>query len=167
MDRANELVLHGAGDHEFVSAFFGLIDGGTGHMAYSLAGHPSPMLVRGGSGEVTPLPSDGAVLGAAGGMRYENRGVVLDPGDMLVMYTDGLIEARSPRGETFGTDRLLRAMAASADEPAASVPESLFLSAFSFAEGHLADDVAIVALRHTGAGDGFNQGRLELDSAVA
>lgn len=167
MDRANELVLHGAGNDEFVSAFFGLIDGGTGHMAYSLAGHPPPVLVRGTTGEATPLPTDGAVLGAAGGMRYENRGLVLDPGDLLVMYTDGLIEARSPRGETYGSERLLRAVTASADEPAVSLPESLFLSAFSFAEGHLSDDVAIVALRRTGSVDGFDQGRLELEMSVA
>lgn len=167
MDRANELVLHGSNDNEFVSAFFGLIDGGTGHMAYSLAGHPPPMLVRGTSGEVVPLPTDGAVLGALAGMRYENRSLTLDPGDLLVMYTDGLIDARSPKGEIWGTDRLLHAVASSAGEPAASIPESLFLSAFSFAEGRLADDIAIVALRRTEAVDGSGQGRLELESAVA
>jgi serine phosphatase RsbU (regulator of sigma subunit) len=167
MERANELVLHGAADNEFVSAFFGLIDGTTGHMAYSLAGHPAPVLVRAATGEVAPLPSDSGVLGAMGGMRYENRALTLDVGDMLVMYTDGLIEARSPAGEQWGPERLLRAVAASAAEPASSVPESLFLSAFSFAEGRLADDIAIVALRRTGAVGGFDQGRLELDAAVA
>lgn len=167
MDRANELVLHGANDNEFVSAFFGLIDGNTGHMAYSLAGHPPPVLVRESTGEIVPLPIDGAVLGASTGMRYENREVMLDPGDLLVMYTDGLVDARSPRGEIWGTDRLLRAVAATRDEPAESIPESLFLSAFSFSEGRLADDIAIVTLRRTAAVDGTAQGRLELEAAVA
>ncbi|PKQ19219.1 MAG: hypothetical protein CVT66_11290, partial [Actinobacteria bacterium HGW-Actinobacteria-6] len=64
------------------------------------------------------------------------------------------------------TERLLESVAMCAAEPAEEVPESLFLSAFSFADGHLDDDVAIMALRRTGAGpDGTVQGRLELACA--
>ncbi len=166
MDHANDLVLRGAAPHEFVSAFFGLIDGTTGHMAYSLAGHPPPVIVR-ADGVPVLLPDDGGVLGALGGMRYENHDAHLDVGDLLVMYTDGLVEARSPRGESFGTDRLLRACAEAAGESASTVPESLFMSAFGFSEGRLADDIAIVALRRTEAAGGYDQGRLELESAVA
>jgi serine phosphatase RsbU (regulator of sigma subunit) len=166
MDRANELVLHGAAPHEFVSAFFGLVDASSGHMAYSMAGHPPPVLLRAGA-EPVLLQADGSVLGAGGGLRYENHGTVLDIGDMLVLYTDGLTEARSARGEVYGTERLLAAVAASAAESADRVPETLFLSAFGHAEGRLADDIAIVALRRTGSADGSEQGRLELESAVA
>ena len=165
MDRANELVLHGAAAHEFVSAFFGLVDGHSGHMAYSMAGHPPPVLLRAGS-EPVLLQADGAVLGASGGRRYENRGTVLDIGDLLVLYTDGLIEARSPAGVAFGADRLLSAIAEVGHESAERVPESLFLSAFGHAEGRLRDDVAIVALRRTEPTGGFDQGRLQLESAA-
>jgi len=85
-------------------------------------------------------------------MRYQIHEAAFDVGDLLVMYTDGLTEARSPSGEVFGTQRLLDAVATCADEPAENLPESLFLSAFSFCEGRLADDVAIVALRRGWSG---------------
>jgi sigma-B regulation protein RsbU (phosphoserine phosphatase) len=166
LDRANELVIHGAEAHEFVSAFYGLIDGTTGHMAYSLAGHPPPVIVR-ANGVPVLLPDDGGVLGVSGGMRYENHDARLDIGDLLVMYTDGLVDARSPRGDTFGVDRLLHACAKIADESAETVPESLFMSAFGFSEGRLADDIAIVALRRSEPTGGYDQGRLALEPAVA
>ncbi len=166
MDRANELVLHGAESNEFVSAFYALIDSATGHMSYSLAGHPPPVILR-ANGVPSLLPDDGGVLGVMGAMRYENHDAHLDVGDLLVMYTDGLVDARSPRGEMFGADRLLHACAQVAGESAATVPESLFMSAFSFAEGRLADDIAIVALRRTEATVDYDQGRLELEPAVA
>lgn len=165
MDRANELVLHGAEPHEFVSAFYGLIDSATGGMAYSLAGHPPPVILR-ADGAPVLLPDDGGVLGALGDMRYANHETQLDIGDTLVMYTDGLLEARSPGGDVFGIERLLEACASAAAEPARTLPETLFMSAFGFAEGRLADDVAIVALRRCGSPDG-GQGRLDLEPAVA
>lgn len=159
MRQANELVMHGAEPHEFVSAFFGLVDSASGRMAYSLAGHPPPVIVR-ADGKTTFLTEDGGVLGVTGGMHYENHETRLDVGDLLVLYTDGLIESRSPTGEEYGRDRLLRACAAAAEQPANDVPESLFLSAFSFSEGRLADDVAVVALRRTEPLHGDAQGLL-------
>jgi serine phosphatase RsbU (regulator of sigma subunit) len=166
ISRANELVLRGAEPHEFVSAFFGTIDAVSGHMAYSLAGHPPAIVARAGEAPAL-LAQDGTVLGAAGRAEYGDHETTLDIGDLLVLYTDGLLEARSPSGESFGTDRLLRAVHEHADESAEQIPESLFLTAFSFADGHLADDMAIVALRRTSAPGGIEQPRLDLDAAVA
>lgn len=165
MDRANELVLHGAEAHEFVSAFFGVIDTVTGEMVYSMAGHPPPVLVR-SNGLPELLPDDGGVLGADRSMAFEDHRAMLEQGDMLVLYTDGLIEARSPRGEVFGMERLLHACARLAFEPADSVPEALFLSAFSFSEGHPVDDIAIVALRRGEPADAADKVPLELAEAV-
>ncbi|MBN2405576.1 MAG: SpoIIE family protein phosphatase, partial [Coriobacteriia bacterium] len=105
--------------------------------------------------------------GLSGGrcQQYNTGETVLDVGDLLVLYTGGLTQTRDRHGEIFGMDRLLSAVHKCADEPADVVPESLFLSAFSFAGGHLQDDIAIVALRRTGAYDGGTQGRLELSLA--
>ncbi|MHB1322927.1 MAG: SpoIIE family protein phosphatase [Coriobacteriia bacterium] len=166
MSRANELVMHGAEPHEFVSAFFGLVDSPSGRVAYSLAGHPPPVVVR-ADGEAAFLPEDGGVLGVTAGMSYGNREMLLDVGDLLVLYTDGLTDARTPRGEEYGRERLLRACVSAAGQSAVEVPEALFLSAFSFSEGHLADDVAIVALRRTEALSGSEQGSLEFEAAIA
>ncbi len=163
MRHANDLVLHGGAPNEFVSAFFGVIDGASGHMAYSVAGHPAPILLR--DGVPTQIPADGGVLGAERAMRYDNHEAVLEVGDTLVMFTDGLIEARSRSGECFGVERLMAMIGEAADEPVTTLPETLFLSAFGFADGRMADDVAIVALRRESATGASDQGRLELSVA--
>jgi serine phosphatase RsbU (regulator of sigma subunit) len=60
---------------------------------WSRAGHPPPLLVRAGSTVIPPMP-DGILLGALGQARYEEQTLRLEPGDTLLMYTDGLIERR-------------------------------------------------------------------------
>jgi GAF domain-containing protein len=74
-----------------------------GEVRVYLAGHPHPMLIR--DGEATPVGNPGPLLGVADGPEWEGVAVTLDPGDQLVLYTDGVIEARRPGGERFGTDR--------------------------------------------------------------
>lgn len=166
MSRANDLVVHGAEPHEFVSAFFGLIDPVDGQMSYSVAGHPPPVLHRTGAQPVL-LTQDGTVLGASPAGGYENHQTMLAEGDLLVLYTDGLIEARSPQGELFGSDRLLETVQKHSAQSAEKLPEALFMSAFSFAEGRLADDIAIVTLRRQAGASHVDQGRLDLGVAVA
>lgn len=166
MGRANDLVIHGAESHEFVSAFFGVIDPADGRMSFSVAGHPPPVLHRAGEAPVL-LPQDGTVLGAASGVGYANHQAVIGAGDLLVLYTDGLIEARSPSGEAFGNERLLATLSEHATESARELPEALFMSAFSFSGGHLADDIAIVALRRCATAEPAGQSRLDLGAAVA
>jgi sigma-B regulation protein RsbU (phosphoserine phosphatase) len=107
------------------------------------------------------------VLGASPAGTYENHAAVLGTGDLLVLYTDGLLEARSPSGEIFGSDRLLRLVSEHGPHDAERLPEALFMSAFGFADGRLDDDIAIVALRRVGTGDGAEQVQLDLGSAVA
>ncbi|MBN2247941.1 MAG: SpoIIE family protein phosphatase [Coriobacteriia bacterium] len=166
MSRANDLVVHGAEPHEFVSAFFGLIDPVDGRMSYSVAGHPPPVLHRAGEAPVL-LPQDGVVLGASPIGGYENHQTLLAAGDLLVLYTDGLLEARSPSGEPFGSTRLLETVHEHARESTERLPEALFMSAFSFAGGRLADDIAIVTLRRSAGAEPPGQGRLDLSAAVA
>lgn len=165
MQRANELVVHGGEHDESVSAFFGLIDSASGRMAYSLAGHPAPVIVRDGAAML--LPQDGGPLGQSRSAHFENHEARLGIGDLLVMYTGGLTGARSPQGEEYGYDRLLEACATAAEDVAESVPESLFMSAFSFAEGRLASDIAIVALRRAESLGDLEQPSLEVEAAIA
>lgn len=164
LDSANDLMLRGAEPDEFATAFFGALDRATGHMAYCSAGHPAPVLIRKGE-RPTLLGGSQGVLGGGSHSSFSNNQTVLDIGDLLVMYTDGLTEARNRHGELYGLDRLLSAVDECADDPADVVPESLFLSAFSFADGHLKDDIAIVAMRRTESCDGGAQSRLELSLA--
>ena len=94
----------------FVTAFYAVLDPATRTLTYSRAGHNPPRLVRGDR----VLPLDGAAalpLGIVGGQAYGQCTVTLEPGDLLLLYTDGITEAMSPpKGaggrELFGTDRL-------------------------------------------------------------
>lgn len=96
----------------FVTAFYAVLDPIRRTLAYARAGHNPPRLVR--NGRVVPLEEIGALpLGIIGGQRYEEARVDLKPGDLLLLYTDGITEAVSAdgaAGEMFGTQRLDRVL---------------------------------------------------------
>jgi serine phosphatase RsbU (regulator of sigma subunit) len=106
LDRLNRF-LHDTGSGELVTAVWGALDAESGTFEWASAGHPPPFLV-GADGEVTELdPPTGPVLGALPGATYDHGRLRLEPGDTLVLYTDGLVERR---GETIddGLARLAR-----------------------------------------------------------
>lgn len=160
----NELVVSSMTGGEYASAFFGLLDTTDGSFAYCSAGHPEPALVQRGR-KPRLLRAHEVLLGVSEGMAYRNETAVLDVGDMIVLYTDGLTEARDAKGRQYGTSRLLRAAERAAEAAIERVPESVFLDAFSFCEGSLCDDVAILAVRRTEPPSGHLQQRLALDVA--
>ncbi len=75
-------------------------------LKYANAGHNSALLLRAGANVCTLLDADGLVLGVKRAVKFEERSVALHPGDKLLFYTDGMIEAQNRAGEFFGTDRL-------------------------------------------------------------
>jgi serine phosphatase RsbU (regulator of sigma subunit)/CBS domain-containing protein len=93
-------------EERFVSAFYGVVDRRTGVFRYSSAGHPYPLLFEYRTGAVRPLVAQGFLLGIMPDEVYVEREVALEPGDRVLFYTDGLIEARNEIGEQFGTERL-------------------------------------------------------------
>jgi sigma-B regulation protein RsbU (phosphoserine phosphatase) len=105
--RVNELLNRDLTDPGmFVTAFLAVYEEKTGRLAYTNAGHNPPLLLHGPSGKVTPLRSGSLGLGILPGTKYADRHCTLRPGDMLLLYTDGLTEARCPKGEMFGVERL-------------------------------------------------------------
>jgi serine phosphatase RsbU (regulator of sigma subunit) len=112
-----------------------------------LAGHPHPLLVRGPL--VEPLGDPGPLLGVREGARWDPFPVRLASGDQVVLYTDGVIEARIGRGERFGVERLRGALG-NCEGPAFAVSRvRAALDAFGALAGD--DDAALVAIR-CGAG---------------
>src|SRR5436305_1534590 len=93
----------------FVTAFFALIDCEVGKLTYCNAGHFLPILLR-ADGRVCLLDVGGPLLGAIEGTEYRAGELVLEPGDTLVAYSDGVLECRSPADEEFGVDRLIAAL---------------------------------------------------------
>jgi hypothetical protein len=142
----NELMLMGCEPDSFASVFVGAVDHATRSLEYCSAGHPAPVLVRGDE-EPVLLNGPQTVMGATNATRYATKATEFESGDLLVMYTDGLTEVRDATGDPYGQDCLLEAVRSLAYEPVERIPESLFGTAFSYSEGNLKDDVAILAIR--------------------
>ena len=82
------------------------VDGATGTAVYANAGACSPMIVRKKSGSVEELTLAGAALGAFKKANFAQVDVRFEPGDAIVFYTDGIVEARNRQGDEIGYDRL-------------------------------------------------------------
>ncbi len=107
-------------------------------------GHPQPLLLRRGDAPIM-VGGTGPLLGVMGDPDFEDQELLLEPGDSLVLYTDGVPEGRRADGEFFGDDRML----ASVDAHRASAFEmvdGLVRDVSAFQGGHLRDDVAVVAV---------------------
>ena len=108
-------------------------------------GHPAPRIVR-SDGTLEPLDAHGLVLGIERGQSYEEVHGRLATGDAVVLYTDGVLEARR-NGELYGFERLDAALAAGAGRAPETVARAVLDDCRAFAQGELADDCAIVVVR--------------------
>ena len=147
LSAANEIVLEEIGSGKFITLLYLTVDGHKGELACASAGHPPPRLLRAG-GMPEPLAVGGLALGIDGGQHYEEARVQLEPGDAIVLFTDGLLEARRD-GELYGERRLDAALAANAHLPAQELADTLLADCKAFG-GELGDDCAIVVLKRRG-----------------
>ena len=135
----------------FVTVFLGFLDPESGILVHSSAGHPPPILAADGS--ATTIESIGSPLGVFPTSRYRDNDTRLDPGSIVVLYTDGITEAR--RDNLFFGDRgLLEAVLAMSDHSAEELPSLLLERALEFSRGMLADDVALLAVEYEGPTQG-------------
>ncbi len=146
--RLNDVLCSPMSSHDgFVTLFYGVLDVQTGALTYASAGHEPPLRRSGIDGPVHPLPEcDGMVLGAMPGVVYEQCRAALAPGDLLLLYTDGLTEARAPDGSFLEIEGL-SALVPRADISASAVVTALYTGAAAFADNVRRDDVAILVLR--------------------
>ena len=105
----NRALCRSGSNRSFMTLFFGLLDPATGRMEYVVAGHPYPMLRR-SDGEIIELGEGGFPLGIRIALGSPTGEVVIEPGDQLLLHTDGIAETLDPAGEDYGYDRLRRAL---------------------------------------------------------
>ncbi len=114
----------------------------------SRAGHPAPLLVR-PDGPVEEVGCSGKVLGVFDDAELGDSSLRLMPGEALVLYTDGVTEARSPDGDFFGEERLRRLLGSCSGLDAANIAARIKTVVLDFQEGYPRDDLAVLVLRAT------------------
>jgi len=124
MAKVNFLLWESIESNQFVTAFYGILDAQKGTLAYSNAGHNPPLLVD-ASGKAKFIEKGEQPLGMFRETRYHEYYLEFEPGDVLVLYTDGATEAASPSGEEFGRERLAEAVKQAYDRPAREMIASL------------------------------------------
>jgi serine phosphatase RsbU (regulator of sigma subunit) len=148
MDRINRALLRRAIDARFATMFYGVL-GRDGRLSYCTAGHEPPLVVRRRDPDL--LEEGGPVLGLLPGVTYDTGVTQLEPGDLVVVCSDGVTEARNRSGDEFGRDRLVAAVRARHDSQPDAVLDDLLLAVKTFADGEPPfDDLTALVLRYRG-----------------
>ncbi len=162
----NRLLCERASGERYASMFWCYHDPIAHSLSYVNAGHCPPFLTRrgrsGGSEvEISRLQVGGPVLGVLPDAPYEQAKLDVSPGDLLVMYSDGLVEATNPRGEEYGEGRLRELLATITQKDAEEIRRAILasLAAFSGATA-LRDDLTIVVAQFVGADDSVAKTKL-------
>ena len=129
----------------FVTAFYGVYDLESRMLRFTNAGHNPPIVLR-ASGAVDRLTTGGMVAGIYDEAAYETGEARLDPGDRLVLFTDGVTDARAPDGLELGDDGLIDLLADRSDLDAADLVAHVFERVHAFAHAPLEDDATAVVL---------------------
>ena len=149
LDATNRALLIGHASPLFLSALHAVLDVGTGELRYASAGHEPPVLLR-ARGETLLLDAGGVVLGAYPDVGVREETVTLDPGDAIVLYTDGITEAREADGAMYGEERLLELLSGVRGLRADAIVEAVRAAVAAFTAGTPPyDDVTLlVVARH-------------------
>jgi phosphoserine phosphatase RsbU/P len=135
-------------EDRFATLFYGVFDGTKRGLQYVNAGHNPPMVIR-RDGSIVSLHAGGAPVGIFADSSYEQGTVELNPGDLILAYTDGVIEATNPAGREWGVEGLRKAVTRSNDLCPDETVDAIFASMDEFSPGLQTDDatVAVVQVR--------------------
>lgn len=146
LEELNLVMSAEGGNEEFVSLCAVVFDTAAGTMRFASAGHPPALLWH--DGEVRKLTATGPLLTLVPNGTYTSREIEMRPGDLILMYTDGLVEARSGE-QLFGDDRVAHILRRDPGQQADVLCKTLREAARDFSAAPLGDDVAILAIRRT------------------
>jgi phosphoserine phosphatase RsbU/P len=144
LTKVNRLLYETLRDDQFVSAFYGVLDLARRRFTYSNAGH-HPGIVFRPDGKRRYLKSGGMVLGIFDAVSYNEQFIDLVPGDLLLLYTDGLVEADNRDGEMYGRNRLEKFVADNKSLDSRALCDALYADVSSFTDAaRPSDDTTIV-----------------------
>jgi sigma-B regulation protein RsbU (phosphoserine phosphatase) len=152
ISRVNDLIIADSYSEWFVTLFYGLLDPKWGILTYVNAGHPRPLWLRSKGKKMEKLAADGIALGVFEGIQLEEKAVQIEPGDVIMMYTDGISEALDIQGNLYGEKRIQTILKRAADDPPEQIVDKLRKDVAAFAKGKPQSDdlTAILLKRKTG-----------------
>jgi sigma-B regulation protein RsbU (phosphoserine phosphatase) len=147
MRRTNKLLCQSTASDKFVTLFYGLLDNLNHTFRYTNAGHEWPILLRQGE-KPARLAKSGLVLGIQEETQYEEDTVSLEPGDTLVIYSDGVNEAMNPDNELFGQQKLESFLRSHAHLSATEMIDQLVAAVKQHAgDASQADDITVTVVK--------------------
>jgi phosphoserine phosphatase RsbU/P len=150
--RLNRHILDSSSHNKFITLLLADLDAATGELDFLNAGHNPGLLLRGGGEEVCELSPGGLPLGLMEGGDYPASHLVIRPGDLLCLYTDGITECASPNDEEFGKERLVECLVQMQNQPLGEVVACIDRATQEFAAGQpQLDDQTVILLRRAAA----------------
>jgi hypothetical protein len=150
LDTVSRRILSDSRGSMFVTAFYGVLEPYTGRLVYANAGHPPGFVISTQRGKETieTLRPTGMSLGVMEQANWKQRNTKLGPGDLLILYTDGVTEAENPQGVAFGEDRLIEAAYRKAEWSAREIQAGLLDEVHRFvANTPRQDDIALIVIK--------------------
>ena len=148
-EKLNNFVNRSSAINAFITFFYCELNKESGELAFINAGH-NPPLVLSRSGKVRTLESSGLCLGMLPDMTYDVRKEALAPGDVCVLYTDGITESRNKANEEYGGERLAEVCGKNVEAMASELMDAVFTDLDAFTEkAPAADDRTLVVIRRT------------------
>jgi sigma-B regulation protein RsbU (phosphoserine phosphatase) len=149
MARLNVQVCRQSPGNRFITIFYSQLNLATGELTYVNAGHTPPLLLR-ANGGVERLQAGGVALGMFDGSRFETGRVLLQPDDLLAIYSDGITEAENPRGEPFDEQGLETVLTTERRNNVAATCAAVVRAVERHrADTRLADDLTLLLLRRS------------------
>jgi sigma-B regulation protein RsbU (phosphoserine phosphatase) len=158
LENANNLLIHSiAGSNKFITFFLASVDPKTNHVSYSNAGHNPPLVIR-ADGTLEKLEVGGLLLGIFPMATYEEGETTLHPGDVLIMFTDGVTEAEDRAKNQYGDEKFEEYVVDLRHMGAQEIGESIREEILGFSKGiHPVDDLTVVVVKIEGAGEERNE----------
>ncbi len=145
--KVNDLMYESMKPGNFVTAVYGVLDAKNHILTFSNCGHNLPVLLR-SSGEVEYLREGGPVFGVTTAAEYEERPIYIGKGDIVVLYTDGVVEVFDDNDQEFGLDRLIAIIKENSDKTSAEIENAVYKAVNSFASAkHFFDDFTMIVLK--------------------
>jgi serine phosphatase RsbU (regulator of sigma subunit)/Na+/proline symporter len=132
----------------FITMFYLKYNTATRELSYASAGHNQPLVFRTGQTSCERLDAEGLIFGIRTNVDFEEKKTILNPGDILLLYTDGIVEAEAPNGLFFGMERLCALIQDYRDRPSSEIIDNVLRQVRLFTgQEHFTDDVSLVVMQ--------------------